>query len=452
MAQAEQAVTKASEQKIEVGPGDTSHLENVWNFDQMGDQSGKRDVVAMESVNHHTEKSQHGTSSNKKALLKASEQVVESDALSTELLKDDSVTKPEVKLRKKKSELREEGGENEENEERKGEEVSEEKEVSKDDLRQSLDSRLDASKKSKPVILRVGDEAFEVDPGAFVPVRVDGKEVAVSLQDLRDNFSGKVSWDRKFQDLSKERKGFEGDRGQVDDLITNFRVLAEEKDYLGAISLLAEASGLDGVNFVKSFNKSILDQVDSFSKMTHEQRQIQAMQSENEFLSRHNKTKEDRRNHKDQEKAMVERVDKTIENTGATREELYSIMQEATANGVDNVTPEELGSVYQSRKHRLNLGMLVVDARPGVSDIDLRQTVETLVQVQKSNPDFTSEDLKEIIEEVFERHEPEDAKADARVAKAKKLTKRVAEERPELLNKHKAQPRQELTFEDVEIV
>jgi len=61
----------------------------------------------------------------------------------------------------------------------------------------------------------------DLDPDALIPVKINGKEELVSLNELRADKAGKVEWDKRFTQLDKERKEFKSKTGQISEKITN---------------------------------------------------------------------------------------------------------------------------------------------------------------------------------------------------------------------------------------
>ena len=58
----------------------------------------------------------------------------------------------------------------------------------------------------KKLIAKYGEENLEMPANAIFKHKVDGEEVDVELQELLNNYSGKVSYDKKFQEFSTEKK------------------------------------------------------------------------------------------------------------------------------------------------------------------------------------------------------------------------------------------------------
>ena len=51
-----------------------------------------------------------------------------------------------------------------------------------------------------------GEEDLELAANTLFKQKIDGEEVDVDLQELLNNYSGKISYDKKFQELSDQKK------------------------------------------------------------------------------------------------------------------------------------------------------------------------------------------------------------------------------------------------------
>ena len=63
----------------------------------------------------------------------------------------------------------------------------------------------------KPIQLSHGEHKYDILPTAELPIKVDGEKTSVSLQDLMSNYAGKVAYDKRFNDLNKERQQFKSE-------------------------------------------------------------------------------------------------------------------------------------------------------------------------------------------------------------------------------------------------
>ena len=107
------------------------------------------------------------------------------------------------------------------------EESNEEAEAEENELSSEAESNGEESEASeetleeeiKKLIAKYGDQETEIAANALFKHKVDGEEVEVELQELLNNYSGKVSYDKKFQEFSNQKKDFDAYKNQYDNEI-----------------------------------------------------------------------------------------------------------------------------------------------------------------------------------------------------------------------------------------
>src|SRR5574343_734820 len=69
---------------------------------------------------------------------------------------------------------------------------------------------------SKALTFRAGDKEVALDETATIPWKIDGKQQAVTVKDLLDNYSGKVAWDKRFNEVATQRKQLTTEKMQLE--------------------------------------------------------------------------------------------------------------------------------------------------------------------------------------------------------------------------------------------
>ena len=128
---------------------------------------------------------------------------------------------------------------------------------------------------------RHGEKEYEIAEDALFSVKVDGEELDVSLNDLRNNFSGKTSWDKKFSELDTERKAYLEDRQNVEKYVNEFAERAASGDKMAAMELLATISGQDALQFRRDLRTQVMEEL--MTRQGMNQDQIKALELEEEL-------------------------------------------------------------------------------------------------------------------------------------------------------------------------
>lgn len=272
-------------------------------------------------------------------------------------------------------------------------EETEEKESSDEteDKSEGDDSEKDEAPKEReftgrPVKIKMGDDMYDVDPAATVKVKVNGKNEIVSIKDLMGNYSGKVAYDEKFQELQtknfeyeKESKMFNAVKEELrNDLTTLVKKLDNvEGSPLDALAYMAEMFGKDYNDIYKSLFETMAEQFDAYSMMNEvEQRlfwtekKLESQNKKQEFLTQRTK----------QEQAATELQAKTRqakERFGINDVDFESALKEFEAGGHDisNINPEQVAEYVAYKPYFAKATELCEQFSDDISENELSELV-----------------------------------------------------------------------------
>lgn len=223
------------------------------------------------------------------------------------------------------------------------------------------DSEKDAGAKprGKTVRLKDGDgESYDLPLDATVPVKVKGKKEFVSIQELRDNYSGKQVWDERLQEadtkirgLEEREKTFERNLestkayfGRIGDMIKEGLEGGENSDPLGAMKYLVDLSGRS----VLEFEKKVLDHYGnlamSFSEMSEAEQKLYWTERENQILKDSQATKARESEERKASEQRTQKIHQTMEQYGISEQDFEATEAHIESLGFDmeNVTPEQI--------------------------------------------------------------------------------------------------------------
>jgi len=259
----------------------------------------------------------------------------------------------------------------------------------------------------KKLIAKYGEENLEMPANAIFKHKVDGEEIDVELQELLNNYSGKVSYDKKFQEFSSERKYFEEERNEYNQQIENinkyingFADKLKNKDALGALSYFAEFSGMKPHEFQRELLNQIAPEVERRALMSPEELKSEELLAQNKYLQQQQESV--------QEQARQEQAQRDLEAEIVSVQEAHDISDEAFSNAyhelVDSeyegeINPQAVAEYHMHSEAFSRADDILSSINPQLADQD--QVVESLQQVIVENPSFDNDDLKEIVEEVY---------------------------------------------------
>ena len=244
---------------------------------------------------------------------------------------------------------------------------------------------------------KFGDERYEIPQDAAIAVTIDGEEQEISLNDLRNNYSGKVAWDKKFNELGQEKRQFNEDRSLVEKYVSDFAKLAQEGDHIGAMEYLASLSGQNPLEFRKNLRDQIINDYKQMLEMNDEQKQAFEIKEENEFLKRQ-KESESQRSEEQQSLVELQNQIKDFQEAHQVNdEELIAAYSELEKEYGDDLSLDTIQEYIQASRAYSKVESVLGESSESLSEEILHDMATVVIQ----NPDFTSEDIQEIFSEAY---------------------------------------------------
>jgi|TARA_B100001094_G_scaffold312723_1_gene349693 hypothetical protein len=259
----------------------------------------------------------------------------------------------------------------------------------------------------KKILAKQGEGDVELYANTSFKHKVDGEEVDVELQELLNNYSGKMSYDKKFQEFSSERKDFETyketydkDIEQINGYITKFAEKIKSNDAMGALEYFAEFSGMKPHEFKRELLNQIAPEVFRLNEMSPEQLQAEDLRTQNEYLLRQQES--------EQKRSQEQHSQKELEMEIANAQEAHNISDEAFQNAYQelmdgefegNITPAVIADYYVHSQAFSKAEEALTQVDPILAQQD--NILETLQKIVMENPSFDNEDLVEIVKDVY---------------------------------------------------
>jgi len=266
---------------------------------------------------------------------------------------------------------------------------------------------------AKKVAFKGADgKPIELQEDAVVEWKVDGKATPVPLKELLTNYSGKVAWEKRFNEVAEQRKqfaevsrSFEAERGRHKAVINEMHKAASEGRTFDAVSAMLKLSGAQASprEYLSNLRNGLIKQAQEMSQMSPEQRQLQEEREEVAYLKAQGLQAQQQREQEQAEKQFQERVVKAIGSVNSTFEEYVSTRDFLLDQGPKllgnqwdpkQVTPEYVANqIRDVRDYRTAREALdAVDPALSKKDAVWKQAVDML----RSNPDWSAEDLKDV--------------------------------------------------------
>jgi hypothetical protein len=268
----------------------------------------------------------------------------------------------------------------------------------------------------KTLKFKSGDTLLDVPEAAMVTVKVDGKSVEVPITELMTNYSGKTAWDKRFSELTNERRSFAAERHKFSTaqqrqqkLLEDFHKSVGTGDTFGAISTLVSVAGLEGKldprKYVAELRTAIHEQAARMAQLSPEERaQIEAREEYEYTKKQLDELRAARDREQSEYQAQVAFAQKLSQNK-LQAEDLQRgydyLLSNGNQHGIDanTLTPDQLLNYTLSvRKFETAIGALH-DVSPEVAEN--RQFQDEAVKLLEAYPETTKEQLAEIFREAI---------------------------------------------------
>ena len=265
----------------------------------------------------------------------------------------------------------------------------------------------EAQEEIKKLIAKYGEEELEIAANSIFKHKVDGEEIDVELQELLNNYSGKVSYDRKFQEFSNEKKEFntykdqyDGEIKQINNYINDFAEKFRQNDALGALEYFAEFAGMKPYEFRRDLLNQLLPEMERRSTMTEDQIRAEELAFQNEYLMRQQESAQQQYQDQQALRELEDEIVEVQEAHGISDEDFenaYSELMEIDYEGEiipATVAEYHIHSKAYSKAEDIlgQVDSLLVEQDP---------VVESLQKVIVENPSFDDNDLIEIVQQVY---------------------------------------------------
>lgn len=295
------------------------------------------------------------------------------------------------------------------------EESNEEAEAEENELSSEAESNGEESEASeetleeeiKKLIAKYGDQETEIAANALFKHKVDGEEVEVELQELLNNYSGKVSYDKKFQEFSNQKKDFDAYKNQYDNeiqqingYINDFAKKIKDNDAMGALEYFAQFAGMKPYEFRRELLNQITPEISRRANLSPEQIQAEDLAMQNEYLLQQQESAQKQSQAQQAQKELEMEIANVQEAHGMSDEAFNEAYQDLLDSDYDGtITPQSVADYYVHSQAFSRADSILEGISPVLAEQE--QIVESLQKVIVENPSFDNDDLKEIVEEVY---------------------------------------------------
>lgn len=356
---------------------------------------------------------------------------------------EDEEVKPADKKKKDIDRLSdsEDGLDEKEDKEDKKVKKDEEEEDEESDEEKTEEEKAEDEKKAeiKKLKIRMSDGLYGIESDAKVRVKVDGEFQEVPVQDLINNYSGKVAYDKKFTELGQQRKELENINTEVtktkdflkETLDTILKKIDDpEADPYDALTFLVEKSGKDPYTVWRRNLEANLETIEKVLEMDPAERKAFFLEKKDEFRTKSDAARMEAYQKEQAFSQAIQKVDSLRQAHGVSEEQYLNALDELEADGQDlsKLSDEQIVD-YASLKPHLDKVQDVLE--PYQDFIDDAKYAKIVTDFAKSirSQEMSAEQLEALAKKTFVDEDLKDLTA--RTNLSKKTTKKEAIKAPE---------------------
>lgn len=289
----------------------------------------------------------------------------------------------------------------------------------KDEKEETNEDKPDDGKSDQPKIegkslkLFKDGQRYEVPQDATVMVKVEGRNQKVTVQELRDNFSGHQAWDKKFTELSEKEKVTEQKLQTVTqrESVLNSKVsglrekamsaLQNGSDPREAVNEIIDLLGVDSYTFNKVLFDSMSEEMQNIQEMDEYERKAYWLEKKTEHFEKKHESLEQSTREAQAREERVSKIDQLREAHGVSEEDFVSAYQQLNEAGRTNVSPEDVVRFAESIPHIQAAEELVSPYQDQLDDNEMEETLARVANVLKSQT-LSREEVAEYLKETLE--------------------------------------------------
>jgi hypothetical protein len=258
-------------------------------------------------------------------------------------------------------------------------------------------------------------------------VKVDGETKFIDLNELGNDYSGQQAIQRRFSEYDKQNKEWKRQVDEVNAYINTFqqKMIDPKSGPVEAMQYLGELSGMPPYEIKENLIQALLPEIERRSHLTEVEIRAEKLEAENKYLQ---EVRENEFKLRQQEQANLELLQKSM-----PYREAYGISQDEWQNVASflkehpQVTeeqqndPEFISSVIRHER----ADNIATEVIPSVdaSLLTNEDFYNSLTEEIVNNPEYTTEDVREIIEMAIE----ESKKQNLTTRLVKKTAKRIVQ-------------------------
>ena len=242
----------------------------------------------------------------------------------------------------------------------------------------------------------------------LIELKVNGKTEKVSLDDLKQNYSGKVAYDKKFTEMDKERQSFQKEIASVNEYVEELGETMRNVSVLEGLYKIGELNNIGAHSIKQALIKEIMPEINRLADMDESQADLEYQKADLDY-KRDLQSKEAANFQEQQSQAElsqnISKVKDSLNIDDNEWSEAFDYLDTNLDKG-EQITPDLMAEYVQFNRAESRTESALNLYNDG-EYLANEETFGQLHNVIMDNPDFTDEDIQGILNDAFGKAEQE---------------------------------------------
>jgi hypothetical protein len=276
----------------------------------------------------------------------------------------------------------------------------------------------------------------------LIEVKVEGKVEKVSLDELKENYSGKVAYDKKFTDLDKERQAYKNEVDEINAYVNEFGRIAQSGDATKAMQYLASFAGIPPYQIKEMMVKQLSEEVYRREQMSEEELSFEQSQEKLKYDTERNESERQRMDQEQAQSALQTQIldVRAAQNIGQEEWDTAVSSLDEILDPNEKITPELVGKFVKAERLDAKATGLLSEFSDRLEATD--EVIENFSSYIEANGNLSDEQLRDIVKAELDAAENNEKKESLNKAKE------VKEDKPKAKAKKKAKKEEQSSVDD----
>lgn len=265
--------------------------------------------------------------------------------------------------------------------------------------------------KGKPTYVTVDGETFSLDSNSLVSTPVNGKNEKVSIQELKNNYAGKVAYDKKFNEINLKEQTIKRSEAQFQEQLTHHRNVAAkikgiidnpEANPKEAFKIFLDENDIDSYDLMERMFKSDLTDLANVLNMEPAERKAYFLEKKNSHLLDKSKKRDEQISNQQKIKIYADKVNALRNSNGVSEAQYMDALEDLVSLGNEekDLSDKDIVEWAATKPHRDSVRPLLAPYADQLNNEVYGELSWKLANILRSGTE-TTETIKKHLAEVY---------------------------------------------------